>query len=149
VCAKRSTHRDIGHIPFGVCSVWYKPGFSEQSMPHIICPKRLGTRPVVQEAVASLAFKNGIELLDSVRISPLGTMDYVAVAYDKDSNKVVDFAGIEVMAVSTTSTGRIIRAYLDVLDGRPGGNYDYGINYRQVLSRMLVQLCAKGAAFST
>jgi hypothetical protein len=96
-----------------------------------------------------LPFRNGAQLLESVRIRPLGTMDYVAVAYDNTANKVLDFAGIEVMAVSTTSTGRIIRAYVDVLSGRPASSYDYGINYRQVLSGMLIQLCAKGSAFST
>jgi hypothetical protein len=32
-CVKHSTHRDMADIPFGVCSVWYKPGFLHGGAP--------------------------------------------------------------------------------------------------------------------
>lgn len=147
-CTKSSTHRDIGHLPFGVCSVWHRPDFAEHRIPHIICPKRLGTQEAVQRAVSLVGAGGATVLLEGVRMGTLGTMDYVAVFYDAQQDCILDFAGIEVMAVSTTNTGQIIRAMLDALAGGLGESYNYGINYRQVLSRMLVQLCAKGSAFS-
>jgi len=98
MCVKTSTHRDTGRIPFGVSSVWSKPAFSEERIPHIICPKRLGTKEAIREAVSTLGFHDGLELLAGVRISPLGTMDHVAVRYDRKYNRIVDSAGIEGLA---------------------------------------------------
>jgi len=147
--SKKSTHRDIGKLPFGVCSVWHKPAFAAKTLPHIICPERLAIREVIQRAEAVLPPAGERLLLQRVRIAKLGTMDYVAVRFDKRTDSILDFCGIEVMAMSTTNTGKIIHAMKDALNGRLRSDYGFGINYRQVLSRMLVQLCAKGEAFST
>ncbi|MEW6360000.1 MAG: NotI family restriction endonuclease [Planctomycetota bacterium] len=147
-CTKRSQHRDIGDLPFGVCSVWHRPDFTDHPVPHIICPHRLGTDHALAEALSFV--KSGAEkrLLKGIKMKTLGTLDYVVVSSDTARENILDFAGVEIMAMSTTNTGKIIRAMLDGLEGKLGETYNYGINYRQVLSRMVVQLCAKGTAFS-
>lgn len=67
--------------------------------------------------------------------------------YDPSRQQVVDFNILEVMACSTTRTGDVLRSLHDVLEGSQiQRTLKYGINYRQVISRMMVQILAKAFA---
>lgn len=77
----------------------------------------------------------------------MGRIDYILSLYDIGSQEVVDFIALEVMACSTTTTGDILRSFHDVLQGRiTEKRLGYGINFRQVVSRMMVQVLAKAYA---
>jgi hypothetical protein len=77
----------------------------------------------------------------------LGRLDYVIVEFDRRAKVLRHFLLLEVMAVSTTTTGQVIRCMLDTLQNRPRpARYNYGINLRQVVSRMMIQVIAKAHA---
>lgn len=136
------------NMPFGVCSVWHRSRHSEQAIPHIICPVRFRVPQVFRDAATALGRKGKIAILDEVQLKGIGRIDYLITSYTERPYTVLDFCALEVMAVSTTGTGGVIQGFLDALSGRYNPPYQFGINYRQVLSRMVVQLLAKGAVFS-
>lgn len=103
---------------------------------------------VFRDAATALGRKGKIAILDEVQLKGIGRIDYLIASYTERPHTVLDFCALEVMAVSTTGTGGIIQGFLDALNGRYTPPYQFGINYRQVLSRMVVQLLAKGAVFS-
>jgi hypothetical protein len=77
----------------------------------------------------------------------MGRIDYMLARFDPVLNKAVDFLVLEVMACSTTTTGDILRSFHDALKGLPTKKVlKYGINFRQVVSRMMVQILAKAFA---
>ena len=77
----------------------------------------------------------------------MGRIDYILAQYDPSRQQVVDFNILEVMACSTTRTGDVLRSLHDVLEGSQiQRTLKYGINYRQVISRMMVQILAKAFA---
>jgi hypothetical protein len=60
---------------------------------------------------------------------------------------VIDFIVLEVMACSTTTTGDVLQSFHDILQGRTTKRkLKYGINFRQVINRMMVQVLAKAYA---
>lgn len=144
-CDKRAG--GLSH-PFGVCSAEYKPTFLNRAKPHILCPHRLGTAQVLRQGIRVMGLPEDAVLLKNVKLGTLGALDYVAVAYNRQSRAITDFLGIEVMAMSTTSTGGLVQNLRDVLAGEPKPSYKYGMNYKQVVSRMLPQICGKGNAFA-
>ena len=69
------------------------------------------------------------------------------VQWEPKTHTIREFCLLEIMAVSTTMTGAVIRSLIDTLEGKPSQQrYNYGINLRQVLSRMIVQILAKALA---
>jgi len=78
---------------------------------------------------------------------PMGRIDYVLSQYDVVAKQVIDFIVLEVMACSTTYTGDVLKSLHDILNSRQtGGRLRYGINFRQVISRMMIQVLAKAYA---
>jgi hypothetical protein len=78
---------------------------------------------------------------------PMGRIDYVISRYATTARRVVDFVVLEVMACSTTTTGDVLRSFHDILQGKTTSRrLKYGINFRQVISRMMVQVLAKAYA---
>jgi len=149
-CTKKSTHYLLEgkKIPFGVCSVWHVGRTASESIPHIICPTRFRQDDVIFQSVSDVLDPvRQLIRLQEVKILELGTVDWFVVDYDPQKSQILNFYGLETMAVSTTMTGQIVRAMLDSFQGRLQDKYGYGINYRQVLSRMIVQLLEKGRAF--
>jgi hypothetical protein len=156
VCNKLSQHTLFeklhqSGVPFGACSVWHKTRKQKEYYPHIICPARfLQSNAIFNDAKSVLRdwrSSSHYIVIREVNLA-LGRLDYVLVNYDTKSAEIVDTCIMEVMAVSTTTTGDIIRSMFECLGvtGAAQTTYKYGINYRQVVSRMLIQLIAKSHA---
>ncbi len=66
---------------------------------------------------------------------------------EQDTGRILDFCVLEVMALSTTTTGHIIHSMFEMLEiAPPLPVYKYGLNLRQVVSRMIVQMIVKAYA---
>jgi hypothetical protein len=77
----------------------------------------------------------------------LGRLDYILANFEPNTNQLLDFCILETMALSTTTTGHIIHSMFEVLGITPPlSAYKYGLNLRQVVSRMIVQMVAKAYA---
>ncbi len=149
-CVKPSQHRNYdSSIPFGACSVWHRGRGISEPQPHVICPIRfVQDRRVFLDAsrVLEMRENNEIIVLPEVSLS-MGRIDYILALYDTTAKAVVDFIVLEVMACSTTRTGDILQSFHDILQGgKTERQLKYGINFRQVISRMTVQALAKAYA---
>ena len=144
-CTKVSQHRDFPkEVPFGACSVWHKGAHDADMEPYIICPKRfLQNRTIFRTIARALRLeKPSLGIADELQI-PEGRVDYVL--FDLDTNDPL--AMVEVMACSTTGTGEVLKSLHSILGGVTSTNsFTYGINFRQVLSRMIVQTMSKSGA---
>jgi hypothetical protein len=149
-CVKPSQHRDYDpHIPFGACSVWHRGKGAATPQPHIICPIRfVQDRQIFLDASRLFEPMQGTEIVVLPEIGlPMGRIDYLLCRHNPMTTDVIDFLVLEVMACSTTTTGDILRSLHDILQGRPTEKrLKYGINFRQVISRMMVQVLAKAYA---
>lgn len=145
-CDKKSEHVLMAesNIPFGCCSVHHK------GKPHIICPKRLEERRLIfKDAARVLQNPRDFHIMREINVKGLGRVDFFLVNYAETNDTITDFCAFEVMTVSTTSTGGIIRGLLDHIKNRAmKRKYKYGINYRQVLGRMESQFFVKGKAIA-
>ena len=151
-CDKKSEHVLMAesNIPFGCCSVHHKGKHMHQSRPHIICPKRLEERGLVfNDAARTLQNPRDFYTIREINVRGLGRVDFFLVNYDENSDRITDFCAFELMTVSTTNTGGIIRGLLDHIKNRGiKRKYKYGINYRQVLGRMESQFFVKGKSIA-
>ena len=149
-CVKPSQHGDYdANIPFGACSVWHRGTGVTEPHPHVICPVRfVQNHQIFWDANRLFERKEGTETIIIPEASlPMGRIDYILAQYDPSRQQVVDFNILEVMACSTTRTGDVLRSLHDVLEGSQiQRTLKYGINYRQVISRMMVQILAKAFA---
>jgi hypothetical protein len=149
-CVKPSQHRDYdSHIPFGACSVWHRGKGISIPKPHIICPIRfVQDRHIFLDASRLFEPRQGTEIIVLPEVGlPMGRIDYILSQYQPSTGEVVDFLVLEVMACSTTYTGDVLRSLHDILQGRrTERQLKYGINFRQVISRMMVQVLAKAHA---
>jgi len=149
-CVKPSQHRDYpSDVPFGACSVWHRGTGVAEPHPYIICPIRfVQDRRIFLDASRLLITKGETEVIVIPEIGlPIGRIDYILSLGDVTTQEIVDFVVLEVMACSTTMTGDVLRSLHDILQGRPTEKrLKYGINFRQVISRMMVQVIAKAYA---
>lgn len=119
------------------------------STPHIICPIRfIQDMRVFLDASRVLKMRENTEIIVLPEVSlSMGRIDYILALYDTTTKEIVDFLVLEVMACSTTMTGDILQSFHDILQGRKTEQrLKYGINFRQVVSRMMVQVLAKAYA---
>jgi hypothetical protein len=152
-CSKLSQHQMFAEFnqsdtPFGACSVWHRGRGEKTFRPHIICPIRFTQSHLVfSDAVAVLGPRGVHERLiafEEVSLS-LGRLDYILAIQVNDHIRTQ--CVLEVMALSTTTTGHIIHSMFTALEvTQPLAAYKYGINFRQVVSRMVVQMIAKAYA---
>ncbi len=149
-CVKPSQHRGYDpNIPFGACSVWHRGKGILERQPYVICPIRfVQDRQIFLDASKLLESHENTEIVVVPEVGlAIGRIDYIIARYGARARTVTDFLVLEVMACSTTSTGDILRSFHNVLQGRTTEKrLKYGINYRQVLSRMMVQVLAKAYA---
>jgi hypothetical protein len=149
-CAKLSQHRDFDpDVPFGACSVWHRGTGAAEPRPYIICPVRfVQNRRVFLDASRLLSPAQGSEIIVVPELGlPMGRIDYILAQCDSATHRVMDFMVLEVMACSTTTTGDVLRSLHDILRERTTKRkLKYGINFRQVISRMMVQVLAKAYA---
>jgi hypothetical protein len=152
-CSKLSQHQmfvelDKIDTPFGACSVWHQGRGEKKFRPHIICPVRFSQDHIVfSDAAAVLGTLGSHEQLivfEEVGL-PLGRLDYILTA--QANERIRAQCILEIMALSTTTTGHIIHSMFAALGmTKPLTAYKYGINFRQVVSRMIVQMIAKAHA---
>jgi len=158
-CTKKSQHNLFVRFkqtetPFGACSVWHRGRGQEFYRPHIICPARfLQDNRIFQDAKRVLRNwrpASKFYVIREVNFPNIGRLDYILVNYDEEADELLDACILEVMAVSTTTTGDIIRSMFEILGLQDAAKetYNYGINFRQVISRMMIQLVAKSYATS-
>ena len=149
-CVKPSQHRNYdSSVPFGACSVWHRSRGMSNPQPYVICPIRfVQDRRVFLDASRVLKMQENTEIIVLPEVSlSMGRIDYILALYDTTTEKVADFVVLEVMACSTTRTGDILQSFHDILQGRKTERrLAYGINFRQVVSRMMVQVLAKAYA---
>jgi hypothetical protein len=149
-CPKLSQHRDYDpNVPFGACSVWHRGTGVAKPYPYIICPVRfVQNQSIFLDASRLFSPRKNSELLVIPELGlPIGRIDYVIAQCDSATRRVRDFIMLEVMACSTTTTGDVLRSFHDILQGRIAKRkLKYGINFRQVISRMMVQVLAKAYA---
>ncbi|MFQ5926858.1 MAG: NotI family restriction endonuclease [Terriglobia bacterium] len=149
LCIKTSQHRALpSGWPFGACSVWHSSAAMRRLEPHIICPVRFLQDNRIFKDTATLLKRSSpssrILLFHEIGFKGIGKLDYILVESDKARRKFSNMLLLEAMAVSTTGTGHVIRSFLDALSSKaPKPPYKYGINFRQVVSRMMVQALAK------
>ncbi len=135
-------------LPFGACSVLYWSEEQQASVPHIICPYRFVEEGAIfkdaQRLLGPTTEGTEVFLIPEIDL-PVGRLDYILAS--REGGDIKRFLVLEVMAISTTQTGAVIRSFLDTLQGRTKTQaYNYGINWRQVVSRMIVQMLAKAHA---
>lgn len=138
-CDKQS--RTIKY-PMGVCSV--KHGENKP----IICPHRFLEDNLVFKNICESAFGtlNNILLFSEVKLTGVGTFDFVLVKHKPISNKIEDFCIVEFQSDSTTGTGKLVNALKDFMNGEKveGKNYAFGMNTYNTIKLSYIQMLIKG-----
>jgi hypothetical protein len=117
-----------------------------QGLPLVICPIRLRSKEVFEEAVPLLsAYERGMDLVAIPEIGggARGSIDYVLTAF-KDE-RYVDHIGIEFQTLDTT--GSVWASRNDYLTGS-SPSAKYGINWRMNAKTILIQLHHKAPIFA-
>jgi hypothetical protein len=144
LCNKKSQHKDYdSSIPFGACSVWHRGDFDDVPQPYVVCPTRfLQSSRVLYDTqrLFSRRANTNLRIVREFSFDEIGRIDEVLAQVDDRTGDVIDFALLEIMACSTTSTGDVLKSFHTTLaGGTVTDRLIYGINYRQVLSRMVIQ----------
>jgi len=146
-CIKRT--RLLPH-PFGVCSVEFSPHGILALCPHRFLEGHRVFRDIAQHSFGTL---DNLLLFTEVRApgrSVLGRFDYILAQHAPLSNEILDFVLIEFQAAQTTSTGALVHAVRDYLEGNfndaSRGHYNFGINWADIWKRSLIQALLKGMA---
>jgi len=130
------------NIPFGVCTVLYN------RRPIIICPQRFYYNNYhLLKTVGEDFLGSSPELIPEVTIKGFGNVDWIAYVKREDGD--IDFVGIEIQADSTTSTGKLVKAFSDFLKmGRfAQRSYNFGMNTYNTVKLSYTQLLNKGQIF--
>jgi hypothetical protein len=124
----------------GACVIGY------QEQPLIICPKRfLQHHQIFVDAVALIKTRGARYVAVPEIMMPGGSVDYFVVAMRGD--EVVDYVGLEIQGLDTTSSGGIWAAREDLMRGVMQDNYGYGVNWKMSAKTILMQLHHKAKAF--
>jgi hypothetical protein len=128
--------------PMGICSV-----NSSKSKP-IICPHRFLEDNIVFKDVSNAVFgtTNNILLFHEVKLSNVGSFDFVLVKHKPISSKVDDFCIVEFQSDSTTGTGALVTAMKDFMSGKDVSNnkYLFGMNTYNTIKLSYIQMLIKG-----
>ena len=142
-CVKESRRLDY---PFGACSV--RQIRDEREI--VICPMRFyGDNQSIIREVGHRLCREAARLvrIPEVRVGRF-SIDWVVACCDT-SGTLVDYHGIEVVAVDTTgSLDRYFDAYMKGEDWQ-GIEQRYGINWANMYKRILPQLIAKGTLLAS
>jgi hypothetical protein len=141
VCYKQSRLIDF---PFGVCSAHFGKGDIA------ICPRRFLENHTVFMDIALHHFKSTHDLLvfSEVRVSKIGSFDFVMVKHKPMSMEIDDFVAIEFQTGQTTGTGKLVEGLKDFLAGKSMGyqSYGFGLNAYDIWKRTFTQVLSKGVA---
>jgi len=140
-CKKK--HRTNGSQVFGVCSVIY----GQEKV--IICPERFNREKVLHDVAKSYFPKDTKKVIrfDEVAIAFFNDVQLKADHVLANETDLRNFIAVEIVAVDTTSTGKLYLAYKDaVIRGSySSSKYGFGINWGNVIKRTIPQLIIKGA----
>jgi len=146
-CIKRTR---LLPYPFGVCSVDFSPHGILALCPYRFLEGHQVFRDIAQHYFGTL---DNLLLFTEVRVpgqSVLGRFDYILARHAPLSNEILDFVMIEFQAAQTTSTGALVQAVRDYLEGNLNdasrGHYNFGINWADIWKRSLIQALLKGMA---
>jgi hypothetical protein len=138
-CDKQS--RTINY-PMGVCSV------NHSRTKPIICPHRFLENILVFKNACNAAFGdiNNVLLFSEVKLSNVGSFDFVLVKHRPISNKVEDFCIVEFQSDSTTGTGKLVQALKDFMSGIDvlQNRYQFGMNTYNTIKLSYIQMLIKG-----
>lgn len=144
VCDKQSRLIDY---PMGVCSVQYGQEVIALS------PRRFLQDNTVFYDIADHHFGAQSDLLLFKEISvpgnrSLGRFDYVLVKHKPLNSEVEDFVVIEFQTGQTTSTGHLVQALEDFMQGKAiqDESYGFGLNLADIWKRTFTQILTKGIA---
>ncbi|TAE73081.1 MAG: hypothetical protein EAZ85_08060 [Bacteroidetes bacterium] len=138
ICDKQS--RTISY-PMGVCSVWH------HNKKAIICPHRFLEDNLVFEQISEEVFgaKDNVLLLQEVKITNVGSFDFVLVKFKPLTSKVEDFCIVEFQSDSTTSTGQLVESLKDFMDTKElKEKYSFGLNTYNTIKLSYIQMLIKG-----
>ena len=140
-CDKQS--RTINY-PMGVCSV------NHSGTKPIICPHRFLENNLVFKNACNAAFggSDNVLLFSEVKLSNIGSFDFVLVKHKPISNKVEDFCIVEFQSDSTTGTGKLVQALKDFISGVDvsQNRYRFGMNTYNTIKLSYIQMLMKGQA---
>lgn len=128
--------------PMAVCSVQYGDDVVA------LCPNRFLQDDVVFKDIADHYFqsRNNLLVFPEVGLSGVGNFDFVMVKHKAFSSDIEDFVVIELQTAQTTSTGKLVQALKDFLEGEEvkGKNYGFGLNLADIWKRSFTQILNKG-----
>ncbi|MBT9166875.1 MAG: hypothetical protein DDT19_00199 [Syntrophomonadaceae bacterium] len=141
-CNKQS--RTINY-PMGVCSV------NHSRTKPIICPHRFLENNLVFKNACNVAFgdTNNVLLFSEIKLSNVGSFDFVLVKYKPISSEVDDFCIVEFQSDSTTGTGQLVQALKDFMSGVDvlKRKYSFGMNTYNTIKLSYIQMLMKGQIF--
>jgi hypothetical protein len=138
-CDKKSR---LVSSPFGVCSAQW----DEEII--ALCPRRFLQDDIVFKDIADHYFGERHDLLvfSEVGLRGVGSFDYVMVKHKPLSSDVEDFVVIEFQTGQTTSTGKLVQAFGDFMEGQDvkDRTYGFGLNQYDIWKRTFTQILNKG-----
>lgn len=138
-CDKKSRLLDY---PMGVCSVQYGDDVIA------LCPNRFRQDDIIFKDIADHYFQNRNNLLvfSEVGLTGVGNFDFVMVKHKPFSSEIEDFVVIEMQTAQTTSTGKLVQALKDFMNGEEikDHNYGFGLNLADIWKRSFTQVLNKG-----
>jgi len=139
-CFKQSRLIDI---PFGVCTAHY------DGAELALCPRRFLESSTVFRDIAEHHFKNlnNILVFSEVGLNGIGNFDFVMIKHKPVSIEIEDFVIIEFQTGQTTSTGKLVEAFLDYTKTghfNEKFSYGFGINSYDIWKRTFTQILNKG-----
>jgi len=140
---KRHYAKESGmKLASGICSVWYA------GVPYIICQNRLLENNLIFKKTSKKIFGNEqYKNFRETKVGDYGRVDHIVGECDPKSNKILNFFGLERIAVDTTKTRGLNDAINDCLSGKIGKKYSFGLNFMHTLKLEIIQVILKGKIF--
>lgn len=124
----------------GICSVWYN------GLPHITCSKRQLQNDLIFRRTSELILETTDYVLFPERsLGRYGRIDFIVAKYDRSQARILDFFGLEIVSIDTTSTRGLNEAISDRLKGKLKKDYVFGLNFAHTVKLMITQLILKGS----
>ena len=139
-CYKKSRLVDY---PFGVCTA------HTEGKEIALCPRRFMEKGIIFRDIAKAHFGSihNILVFSEVGLPGIGNFDFVMVKHKPLSTVVEDFAVIELQTGQTTSTGKLVQGFKDLMRSgtlAPKATYNFGINTYDIWKRTFTQILNKG-----
>jgi hypothetical protein len=139
-CFKKSRLVDY---PFGVCTAF------TDGKEIALCPRRFLEKGIIFQDIAKAHFGSihNILVFSEVGLPGIGNFDFVMVKHKPLSTQVEDFVAIELQTGQTTSTGKLVQGFKDLMESGTlsrNATYNFGINTYDIWKRTFTQILNKG-----